>query len=298
MFNRQTLLGIVLALIAGISWGAMASCVQFLLTDTKVGAIELVTLRQLGAGILFVGGALMLRVPNEIQVVRNWRDFRDVVIAGGLVYISHSAFFEAISFSNAGTGAIFLAAVPLATAVILALWTKRPIRLLEFITFFVVMLGILLIMTGGDFSGLKFSIYAVFWGGVSIVSSAIYSIQPHSVVRRLGVTLVVSWGMLFAGCMAALTSQPWGLELHWTLSHWAAYGFVVVFGTILAFWCYLMSVKLLNPVFVGILISSEPISAYVFSIIFLGVELGVFEIAGIAIVIVAVSLYSLKCAKN
>ena len=61
--------------------------------------------------------------------------------------------------------------------------------------------------------------------------------------------------------------------------------FVVVFGTVGAFWCYLSSTEFIPPALTSILASFEPLSAVVLCVLLLGTSFNYVECIGAALII-------------
>lgn len=112
--NRLFFLGFLFTVIASVFWGAMGTAVQHLF-QIKSGffALGLVTLRQLSAGVLFVAiGTLIM--PRKMWSIFNDRKLLlEILTSGALVFLAHFCFFQSISYSNAGTAAIFLTLNPM-----------------------------------------------------------------------------------------------------------------------------------------------------------------------------------------
>ena len=166
--DRSNLTGVALVLLAGILWGAMGTSVQYLFSSGAFETpLELVTLRQLCAGSLFV---LVMSLVRPQAIWRLWTDRRmviDAAVSGALLFGAHNAFFESIFYSNAGTGAILLVTVPLWCGLWSAIVNRRPVPRLEIACFLLAAAGVSLIVTDGDLSGLVFSPMAIVWGLVS-----------------------------------------------------------------------------------------------------------------------------------
>ena len=81
--------------------------------------------------------------------------------------------------------------------------------------------------------------------------------------------------------------------MDWTLEGTLSFGYIVLFGTVAAFWCYLSGLKWISPVVAGLLNCLEPLSAFFFSIVLLGDRIGAVQAIGIALVVSNVALLAL-----
>ena len=136
----------------------------------------------------------------------------------------------------------------------------------EGICFVLAASGVFLIVTKGNFSTLDLSFAGVLWGFVSAIFSAAYSIQPRKLIMKVGVGPVVGFGMLFGGLVASVMNPPWTMNVQWTAMSVSAFTYVVLVGTVAAFWCYLSSLKYVSAVIVGLMVCFEPLSAYFLSV--------------------------------
>lgn len=269
---------------AGVFWGSMGVGAQYLLHYCRFSALDLVSIRMVIAGTLFLILARTVFGKDVVAPLLNRWNFIQILIAGFAVLTSQLTFMLAISYSNAGTAAIMLTLVPLFCAAWLAFAEHRPLSKKEFYCFILATVGVFFIVTKGEFSDLDFSYGGVAWGLVSALFSAFYSIQPRKVIAKVGVEPVVGWGMFFAGIFACIVNPPWTLDVIVSAKSVAAFSYVVIVGTIFAFWCYLSSLKYISPVIVGLLVCLEPLTAYVLTVLFFGQHLGIYELFGICLV--------------
>ena len=293
--DRSNLAGVALVLLAGILWGAMGTSVQYLFSSGAFGPpLELVTLRQLCAGSLLV---LVMSLVRPKVIWKLWTDrrmVRDAAASGALLFGAHHAFFESIYHSNAGTGAILLVTVPLWCGLWSAVVNRKPVPGLEVVCFLLAAAGVSLIVTNGDFSGLVFSPMAIVWGLVSALMAAAYNIQSKRLVARAGVVPALAWGLVFGGLWASVFCAPWSISAQWSAASAGAFAFLVLFGTMAAFWCFLAGLRHVTPVVAGLLDSVEPLAGYFFSMVLLGDVLGFWQTAGIALVLSNVALLALR----
>ncbi|MCD8338845.1 MAG: DMT family transporter [Burkholderiales bacterium] len=151
----------------------------------------------------------------------------------------------------------------------------------------------LLIVTDGNLSTLKFSPACLVWGCFSALFATAYSIQPKNAVSKAGAIPVLAWGSIVGGTLGSFVYPPVHLIAGFTIQVTLAFAFIVVIGTMFAFWCYLSSLKYISPVLVGLVVTLEPLSAFVFSILILHESLGFFQALGIACIVTTVFVISL-----
>lgn len=292
--NRLFFLGFLLTVIASIFWGAMGTAVQHLfLVKSGFSALGLVTLRQLSAGLLFVAIGTILMPRKMWSVFSDHKLLFEIVVSGVLVFLAHFCFFHSIFYSNAGTAAIFLTLNPLLAGIWLALFRGRQMSAVELVCMVLAALGVTLMVTDGDFTGLKFSAMAVVWGLCSAVFATAFSIQPQKPSSKIGVTVVIAWAFLFGGLIASVFCPPWTLEINWNLTVAADFSFIVLFGTVAAFWLYLTGLKYISPVVSGLVVCLEPLSAIVFSMVLLGDILGFWQTVGVVLVLANICLLAI-----
>ncbi len=288
--ERSFLFGVTMSLLAGVCWGAMAVGAQSLfLYSGGMTPTSLVVIRLLTAGCCF----LLVSLGASIRLVQDKRNVRDVVIAGTLVLGGQLCFMKAISHTGAGPAAIILTTIPFWVAIWQAVTQKKLPSLREVVCFVLALVGVALIVTNGNFESLEFDPTGVLWGFASAIVSAAYSIQPRELLKRAPVTAVMGWAMLSGGVIAAFITPPWTISFDVT---WLTAGLlfiVVILGTVLAFWFYMLAIRTISPVIVGLIGSSEPMSAYFFSVIFLSTAVTSVEMFGAVLVLCAVSLVTL-----
>ena len=283
--------GIGLAIAAAVFWGSMGVCAQYLFQQCSFTPLDLVRLVLAGLILLIMERLVFGR--NIISPLRNAKTTVGILVAGLLILVSQLTFMLSVAASNAGTAAIVLTLVPLICACWLSLTEKRPLTIREGICFVLAASGVFLIVTKGNFTSLDFSFEGVLWGLASAVFSAAYSIQPRKLIIKVGVGPVVGFGMLFGGLVASVMNLPWTMNVQWTALSISAFTYVVLIGTVVAFWCYLSSLKYVSAVIVGLMVCFEPLSAYLLSVFAFDLRIGLWEAAGICLVLLNVLVLSL-----
>lgn len=288
----NVLKGILLAAFAGCCWGSMAVAAQYLFKYYDFKSENLTALRLIGAGILLLALTYLANRKNIFAPFKDKQNIRDICIYGiGLLMIQYT-FFVAIEVSNAGTAAIMVGVGPLFIIFYEVIRYKRAPKLKEIVGLCLALIGVSLIVTKGDFSGLNISSQGALWGLSSAAFGAFCTVQPKHVIQRVGVSMVVGWGMVIGGAVACLFTHPFSMDVHWDWVSSGCYFYIVAFGTVAAFWCYLRSTQFILPSITAILGSFEPFSAVALSVLLLGVGFNRFELLGAAAIILNMILLS------
>lgn len=277
--------GVLLAVTAGVCWGTMAVFAQYLFTYCRFSAEDLTALRMIGAGCLLLMVAQFLERQNIFSPFKDRRNIRDAFVYGIGVLMIQYTFFVAIHESNAGTAAIMVGFCPLFIIFYYVLFRQRKPSLIEILCLLLALTGVFLIVTKGHFDSLDFSAKGVFWGLASAGFGAFCTIQPRSIIARTGVSFVVGWGMLIGGIIACFFTHPFTMDVDWTIKAIGSYFFIIAFGTVAAFWCFLKSTQFIPPSIASNLGSFEPFTAVLLTILFLGASFNGFELVGACMII-------------
>ena len=90
---------------------------------------------------------------------------------------------------------------------------------------------------------------------------------------------------LVAGIIGMVLCPPWTLQVAWSWTVIGDFAFIVLFGTVAAFWLYLTGLRYISPVVSGLVVSLEPLSAIFFSMILLNDVLGFWQTVGVVFVV-------------
>lgn len=287
--------GIILVVISGMLWGISGTVAQFLFQKKGFSTEWLVMVRLLVAGLVLLLYAFIKGNPNIWRIWKhNYLSLLTFSIIGmlGMQY----TYFAAINYGNAATATILQYLSPVIIACYLTIRNKRLPNLKETLAIVLAMLGTFFIVTEGNIYSLSISRLALFWGIGSAFAAAFYTVQPGALLAEWGSTLVVGWGMLVGGTVFTFTSQPWHFTGQWSIAAIFAVIFVVLFGTLIAFCCYLESLKYISPTETSILSSLEPLSAAFLSVLWLHVPFAVSQWFGTLCIIITISI--LSCIKN
>ncbi|MCY4780592.1 EamA family transporter [Sphingobacterium sp. UT-1RO-CII-1] len=267
--NRKDRNGILLGLIAAALWGISGTLGQFLFQQREINVEWLITMRLLISGI----GLLILAKYKKINIFSIWKDRKDafeLILFSiiGMVGVQYT-YFAAIKYSNAATATVLQFAGPIFIAIYLAIKYKRLPKKSELLAIFFAVLGTFLLVTHGKIGTLSISGIALFFGIASAVTLAIYTLQPKRLLTKYNSALIVGWGMLVGGIAFSFVRPPWQIDGNWDLNTYACIAFIILLGTLVAFYAYLNAVKIIGGQKTSLLASAEPLTAVILSVIWL-----------------------------
>ncbi|MBF1755304.1 MAG: EamA family transporter [Veillonella sp.] len=295
MMKRYEIIGIILTLLGATLWGVSGTSVQFVGNFRNMNLEWLLTMRLITAGLLTVLYGWIRQGNAVFNVFRNWRDTLGLVIFGvfGMALCQYT-YFRSIVIAGAGIATVLQYLAPSMIIIyLLVRYGKRP-SAGEIISVILALAGTICLMGNNGFSFESFRSDVLFWGLLSAVGVAVYSVSPVRLLATYGTIPIVGFGMLLSGLVAAaLFQQP---HSYATWDVWTVVGcFNVVFlGTIVSFNAYLEGVKRIGAVPGSILSSIEPISAAFFGWALLGNQFNWVGILGMAMIIATVIIIALE----
>lgn len=293
--KRYEIIGIILTLLGATLWGVSGTSVQFVGNFRNMNLEWLLTMRLITAGLLTVLYGWIRQGNAIFNVFRNWRDTLGLVIFGvfGMALCQYT-YFRSIVIAGAGIATVLQYLAPSMIIIYLLMrYGKRP-STGEIISVILALVGTICLMGNNGFSFESFCSDVLFWGLLSAVGVAVYSVSPVRLLATYGTIPIVGFGMLLSGLVAAaLFQQP---HSYATWDVWTVVGcFNVVFlGTIVSFNAYLEGVKRIGAVPGSILSSIEPISAAFFGWALLGNQFNWVGILGMAMIIATVIIIALE----
>lgn len=295
MMKRYEIIGIILTLLGATLWGVSGTSVQFVGNFRNMNLEWLLTMRLITAGLLTVLYGWIRQGNTIFNIFRNWRDTLGLIIFGvfGMALCQYT-YFRSIVIAGAGIATVLQYLAPSMIIIYLLMrYGKRP-STGEIISVILALVGTICLMGNNGFSFESFRSDVLFWGLLSAVGVAVYSVSPVRLLATYGTIPIVGFGMLLSGLVAAaLFQQP---HSYATWDVWTVVGcFNVVFlGTIVSFNAYLEGVKRIGAVSGSILSSIEPISAAFFGWALLGNQFNWVGILGMAMIIATVIIIALE----
>lgn len=289
--------GIVLVIIGSMLWGVSGTVAQYLFQKKGFSPEWLVDIRLLASGIILLLYAFMKGNQDMWTIWKSKHTILSLMLFSviGMLGVQYT-YFATIKYSNAATATILQYLAPIIVTCYLAVCIKKIPNLQEIVAAILAMLGTFFIVTKGNIHSISISKLALVWGISSAFTAAFYTLQPRFLLAKFSSTVVVGWGMVIGGIAFSFIHHPWNFTGQWSISSIIAVIFVLLFGTLIAFHCYLESLKYIQPTEASVLSSVEPLSATFLSVLWLHVPLGIPEWLGTFCIIFAVLI--LSRAKN
>ena len=284
-------MGYFLTVFGAVCWAFSGACGQYLFQHRGLDANWLVSVRLTMAGLLIVLYSLARWRSGAVQVFQTRKGVGAIIVFAvfGMAMCQYS-YFRSIELSNAATATTLQYTGPALVLLWLALREKRMPTPKELIAVVCAMGGAFLLATHGDPSQMALSPKALLWCVLAAISIAVYSVQPRGMIAKYGTIPVTGFGMLIGGLGLCAVFQPWHIVGQWDAVTVIGMVYIIIFGTICAFCCYLEGVRRIGAAKGSILAAVEPVASAVLSVCWLGVPLIGMDIGGIALIVVAMVL--------
>lgn len=283
-----------MAITSAVLWGISGTCAQFLFEQKGFDPAWLVCWRMLLAGSILVVFSLTQKTKDTFLIWKKPKDYLQLLLFAilGMVAVQFTYFYS-ISLSNAATATVLQYIGPLLVVAFYALKHRRWPLIAEYASLALALIGTFLLVTHGSFEQLVISEKALFWGILSALALAFYTIYPVGLLKTFSPATVTGWGMLVGGLIFSLVAKPLEIQGNWDLEAWMAFGYIVLFGSVIAFYLFLTSVTIIGATTASLLCSVEPLAAAGVAVVWLGVYFGFMDWLGTLCILVTIVLLTL-----
>ncbi|HEM5163766.1 TPA: EamA family transporter [Streptococcus suis] len=286
--------GILITLIAGIAWGLSGVSGQYLIGRGM--SVQLITsMRLMVSGLVLLGLCAVTARRNLLALLKNGRALLAVCFFAlfGLV-LNQLAYLQAIAYTNAATATVLQYLCPILVLAYTCFKDRQRPTGVEVISIVLAIVGTFFIATHGQLTELAITPLGLAWGLFSALTYALYIILPAQVIDQYGSLSVIGLGMLMGGLMVTLGLQTW--QEPFQLDSGSMFGLVgiVGVGTIFAYTAFLKGVSMVGPVNGSLLASIEPIASVFFAVWLVNERFYPIDFLGMALILGAVLLISLK----
>ncbi|WP_125580165.1 DMT family transporter [Lacticaseibacillus suibinensis] len=295
--QKKRLLGIGLAMFGACLWGVSGPASELLFAQ-GVDVAWLISSKMLIAGVLTM---LLALVKAPQAVLAPWRNRRDagqmvIFILFGMITMQF-IYFKAVAVGNAPTATILQYLAPVVILVLSAFMARTLPRRQDVLIIALAMFGTLMVVTKGHLTQLAIGPQALFWGLLAALAAAMYTMLPAGLLRRHSPLVVTAWAQLLGGLVMTAYRPVWQNPPHLDRTGIAAYAFVVLFGTLVAYLVYLASLQYISATAASLLDAFEPLGATVVSVLMFHLHLGGPELLGGALIIATVCLMAVAGPK-
>jgi drug/metabolite transporter (DMT)-like permease len=293
--KQRNVQGYILALTAAMLWGVSGTCCQYLFQQRQFNPEWLVTVRLLTAGALLLLFAAQQKQTAIWEIWKSRPDALQLIIFGiaGMLAVQYT-YFAAIHASNAATATILQYLGPVIIACYVAVRNKKPPAPAEIAAIVLALCGTFLLVTHGSVQSLSISGAALFWGITSAFALAFYTVQPVQLLHKWPAAVIIGWAMMLGGVAFSFVHQPWHFTGRWDGTALLLTCFIILLGSLVAFYAFLISVKYIGAVKASLLACSEPLAAALIAVGWLKVPFGWYDWTGACLIIATVILLSVN----
>lgn len=278
--------GMLSTFVGGTLWGVNGVMGNYLFLNKNVTTPWLIPYRLILAGFLLLGYLYYKKGSKIFDILKNPKDLLQIVLFGliGMLGTQYT-YFSAIQFSNAAIATVLTYFGPTLVLIYMCLREKRKPLKYEIVSICLSSFGVFLLATHGDITSLQISFKALVWGILSALSVVFYTVQPESLLKKYGASIVVAWGMMIGGIFITFVTKPWNISVTFDFVTFLVLMLIIVFGTIIAFILYLTGVNIIGPTKASIIACIEPVAATICAILFLGVTFDFLDLIGFICII-------------
>ena len=278
--------GMLSTFVGGTLWGINGVMGNYLFLNKNVTTPWLIPYRLILAGFLLLGYLYYKKGSKIFDILKNPKDLLQIVLFGFIGMLgTQYTYFSAIQFSNAAIATVLTYFGPTLVLIYMCLREKRKPLKYEIVSICLSSFGVFLLATHGDITSLQISFKALVWGILSALSVVFYTVQPESLLKKYGASIVVAWGMMIGGIFIAFVTKPWNINVTFDFITFLVLMLIIVFGTITAFILYLTGVNIIGPTKASIIACIEPVAATICAILFLGVTFDFLDVIGFLCII-------------
>jgi drug/metabolite transporter (DMT)-like permease len=256
-----------------------------------VDPVWLVCVRELGSFPLFLIAAFLTNREGLVGAVSS-REGRVEILKTAVfaILLSQVGYLESIDWTNSATATVLQSLNLLLVLGYVCVRKHRRPRKREMLGIALALAGTYLIATGGNPGQLQLPIEGIGWSAVMVLAAALLAIVPAKALARWGSFVVNGYAMLVSGVILAAFTRPWDSMPALDMVGWAWVAAIIVVGTFGAYALFLQGVKEVGALKANLLGISEPVTATILSVLWMGASFSPLELVGFVLVFVMVYL--------
>ena len=289
--EQHTLRGVLCTTLGGVCWGFSGTCGQYLFSGYEISALQLTCIRLLSSGIILALMAVPKHRKELWAVLRQPKELAELACYGvfGLMLCQFS-YMTAISHSNAATTTVLQTLSLIFIMLIACLRVRRRPNRREGAALVLALAGTYILATGGDPRHMVLSGQGLFWGLLTAAAVTVYSLLPRRLLAKWGRSVVTGVGMLIGGLVLNLLARSWANPVQLPPAGWLAVLATVLLGSVVAFSLFMQGISDMGPVKASMLAATEPLSATVFTVLWLGTKFSAADLIGFVLITATIFL--------
>ena len=283
---------VLLVLLAGTMWAASGTAAQHFYTQSDHVPIELTQVRLfLSSGLFFLlawwSGGLRRGVRT---LCRSPRLLLQMAVHGILgIMIVQFSYFKGIAAGDAAATTVITYTSPAMLILYLALRHRRLPTVPETAMVVVAVVGVFLLVTGGDIDKLSVPMACIVWSLISGAAFVFSMLYPVHLLRVFDRFFLLAVCMLIGGVfLLPMTQAIVEVGSFFAADTWIDLVVIVVFGTVIAFFSFNVGLRWLSPEETAITATIEPLVSVLFTWFIFDAHFVAAQIVGIMLVIAAI----------
>lgn len=296
--DEQRRLWTFLAACAAIMWGISGLFAKALFNfSSRITPMWLAQIRLIISGIILLMLAGLVH-QKPFGTLKNKHDAWVILAYGifGLLPVQ-LFYFIVVQQANASIATILQFIGPFFVIAYLTFTHQQVMRRLDLLAAIAAFIGVFLLSTHGHFNELATTPVALFWGLLSAVGEASYTLIPVSIVKRCSSLVVTGWGMIMAG-IGLIIIHPQFPAIPNKPQVWLYTAAVILVGTIIPFQIMANALRYVKPATASLLDAFEPLSATIGSVMIFGLAMKQMDWVGSILVVVAVMTLNITPKKK
>ncbi|WP_164470943.1 DMT family transporter [Gordonibacter sp. Marseille-P4307] len=287
-------LGVACILAGALCWAFSGTCVQYLTQEHGMDPHLVVCVRLVLSAAILMAVCLVTMRDQLKSILTNRNAVIDLVLYG--VFGCFGCQFTYIMSIAINTAGIATLMEQLGSVVVIGyacLMERRLPRKRELTAIVLGTVGMTLICTQGDLSGLALSPQGLFWGVLSMVTLAAYVLLPTYLMKKWNGVAVTAPSIMVGAVAALIFLHPVGSIVPADMGAIAGILGSVLLGVVLPYPLFLRGLREAGPVVAGLLTGIEPVAALVFTTLLLGTAVTGFDAAGAFFIVVMLAVVAL-----
>ncbi|AET59311.1 transporter yded [Paenibacillus terrae HPL-003] len=210
-------------------------------------------------------------------------------------------YMASIKTGNAAVATLLQYLAPIMIIIYLILRKHMVLTRKDLSAIFLALVGCFFLLTNGSISQLSVPKIAIVWGLLSGIALAFYTLYAIPLLKQYDSLVIVGWAMIIGGFGLSFIHPPWQIDFkNLTLETYLYLAFVIIFGTMIAFWFYIESLQSLSPKETSLLGSLEPLAAVLTTVFWLKEPFEFFQWMGVICIIALILLlaFNKKSSSN